>query len=97
MADEFIQKQINELQTGHKVLEMRVKEATETAMDNNIKLSAMHKRLDEIDRDMLTEERMASVLEREFNAQVVRGVKAAILALGAYAVTQWQHILGLFK
>ena len=97
MADEFIQKQINDLQTGHKVLEVRVKDANEKATENNLALRAVHKRLDEIDRDMLTEERLVVVLERENNAQIVRILKGVSAAVLAYVMTQWQHIAGLFK
>ena len=104
--DDFTQKQINELQNNHMVLERMVEQAISRANSNNDSLTALHKRQDEmgqklaeIDRDMLTEEKLARVLETTFNDHVVRAIKQTFIwgiSIVSVAITAWlTNIFGM--
>jgi len=81
-------------------------EALDRAANNKASLKAMHQRLDEMEDDIknlnkqvLTEDRMKIILEQTFNAQVVRALKHVIgwsFAVAIAGVSAWvTNIFGM--
>jgi chromosome segregation ATPase len=100
VSDEFTQRQINDLQSGQAATQQRVEEAHKAASRNEFKLDALHRRVDDVEKEittvktqMLTAAQFEQMLEQSFNKQFVKGMKYVIGSCIAFVVAAWTDVV----
>jgi len=100
VSDEFTQRQINELQSGQAATHQRVDEAHKAASRNELKLDALHRRVDNVEKEvnavktqMITVDQFEKMLEQSFNKQFVKGMKYVIGSCIAFVVAAWTDVI----
>jgi hypothetical protein len=97
VSDEFLQKQINELQTGQEELRGLVAGALDKAERNNDALLHIRDDMEHVKRNMMTVEQLSIALEIERNSQIVRGLKWAAAIIAATIATKWAEAMHWFQ